>query len=285
MGNLTEYFSKNNLTISHMIDEKNTIKQLPRQYLGMSQLGEECWRKLWYYFRWCEYSVIDGRVGRIFETGHKAEVKMIRDLESIGIETCDTLDQQDAFVEVNGHCCGHGDGAARNIPGAEKTDHLLEFKTSSEKYFKEMVKKGLIEAKPTHYAQMIIYMYKKKYTRGLYMMENKNDSSYYTERIKEDKSYAKDLIRKAETIITSENVDDFERIGSGQPTFFKCRFCDYSDLCHHDAAPVKTCRTCTSVSLLDDGKWGCNLRNDYILSIEEQKEACVNYNILNCFNC
>lgn len=284
MGNLTEYFSKNNLTIPNLIDEKNSVKKLPRPYLGMSQLGEECWRKLWYYFRWCEHMSYDGRVGRIFEVGHKAEEKMIRDLESIGIETWDTLDKQEAFIEVNGHCQGHGDGAAKNIPGAEKTDHLLEFKTSSEKYFKEMVKKGLIEAKPTHYAQMIIYMYKKKYKRGLYMMENKNDSSYYVERIKEDKTYAKDLIRKAESIITSEDVDDFEKIGSGLPSFFKCRFCDFSDICHNDANPVKTCRTCTSVSLLDDGKWGCGLQKDKELSVEDQKNACPNYNRLECFN-
>lgn len=284
MANLKDYFSKANQTIADMIDEKNSFRGLPRPYLGMSQLGDECWRKLWYYFRWCEYVSYDGRVARIFQTGHDAEKKMIQALESIGVETWDTLDQQDAFVEVNGHCQGHGDGAARNIPGAPKTDHLLEFKTSSDKYFKELLKKGIIEAKPTHYAQMIIYMYKKKYTRGLYMVENKNDSSYYTERVKADNTYARDLIRKAEEIITSEDVDDFDRIGNGTPSFFKCRFCDYTDLCYNDAPPVKTCRTCTSVSLLDDGKWGCGLQNDKELSYEDQEAACPNYNPLDCFN-
>ena len=284
MGNLTEYFEKNQETIADIIDKKNSVKELPRPYLGMSQIGDECWRKLWYYFRWCEYSEFDGRVGRIFQTGHNAEIKMIKDLESIGVECWDTLDDQDAFVEVNGHFQGHGDGKARNIPGAPKTDHLLEFKTSSDKYFKALVKKGIIEEKYVHYCQMVIYMKKSDLNRGLYMVENKNDSNYYIERVKGNISLANELIRKAEAIITSEDVDDFEKIGSKSPAFFKCRFCNFSDICHNDANPVKTCRTCTSVSLLDEGKWGCGIQNDKELSVQDQKDACPNYSKLDCFS-
>lgn len=283
MANLEQYFAKNPTTIKDLIDEVGKVRELPRPYLGMSQLGEECWRKLWYYFRWCEYSEYDGRVQRIFNTGHKAEADMIRDLESIGVETWDTLDEQAGFMAVDSHCQGHGDGMARNIPIAPKTDHLLEFKTSSDKYFKELVKKGIIASKPTHYAQMVLYMFFKKVTRGLYMVYNKNTSAYYTERIHADNTYAKDLLRKAEDIITSETVNAFSKIGNGTPSFFKCKFCNFSDICHNDAPPVKTCRTCTSVNLLPEGKWGCGLRKDYELSLDEQKEACANYNIFDCF--
>lgn len=284
MGNLQEYFEKNPTTIKDLIDEAGKVKELPRPYLGMSQLGEECWRKLWYYFRWCEYSEYDGRVQRIFDTGHKAEANMIRDLELIGVKTWDTLDDQAAFIAVNGHCQGHGDGMANNIPGAEKTDHLLEFKTSSDKYFKELEKKGIQISKPTHYAQMVLYMKFKKVTRGLYMVYNKNTSAYYIERVKANNSFAKDLITKARAIIESENVNSFKKIGSGNASFYMCRFCNFSDICHNDATPVKTCRTCTSVSILDDGVWGCGIQNDKPLSVDEQAEACDNYNLLDCFN-
>jgi len=284
MANLEKYFEKNPTTIVDLIDMAGKVKELPRPYLGMSQLGEECWRKLWYYFRWCEYSEYDGRVQRIFDTGHKAEANMIRDLESIGVETWDTLDAQAGFMAVGGHCQGHGDGMGRNIPGAEKTDHLLEFKTSSDKYFKELVKKGIMISKPTHYAQMILYMKFKKATRGLYMVYNKNTSGYYIERIHADNTYAKDLLRKAEDIITSENVNAFAKIGNGSPSFYLCRFCNFSDICHNDAPPVKTCRTCTSANLLDNAVWGCGIQKDKPLSKEEQTEACNNYNILDCFN-
>lgn len=284
MASLTEYFEKNKATIANMIDEKHAVKELPRPYLGMSQLGGECWRALWFYFRWCEYSSYDGKVARIFQTGHDAEAKMIKDLESIGVQCWDTLDAQAGFSAVNGHCQGHGDGMARNIPGAEKSDHLLEFKTSSDKYFKALVKKGIIEEKPTHHAQMVLYMKFTKVSRGLYMVYNKNTSEYYTERVKGDITYANDLLRKAETIITSENVNDFEKIGSGNASFYKCRYCNFADQCHNDANPVVTCRTCTSVSLLDNGKWGCGIQKDKELSNEDQKIACPNYNKFDCFN-
>ena len=284
MADLQKYFEKNPTTIADLIDAAGKVKNLPRPYLGMSQLGEECWRKLWFYFRWCTHSEYDGRVQRIFDTGHKAEADMIRDLEKIGVETWDTLDAQAGFVAVGGHCQGHGDGMARNIPGAEKTDHLLEFKTSSDKYFKEVVKKGIMVSKPTHYAQMVLYMKFTKVKRGLYMVYNKNTSGYYTERVHADNTYAKDLLRKAEDIITSENVNSFPKIGNGTASFFMCRFCDSADVCHNGAPPVKTCRTCTSVSLLDDGKWGCGIQKDKPLSNEEQAEACPNYDVLDCFN-
>jgi hypothetical protein len=131
---------------------------------------------------------------------------------------------------------------------------------------------------------MVLYMKFTKTTRGLYMVENKNTSEYYTERVHADITYANDLLRKAETIITSEDVNDFDKIGSGNASFFKCRFCDYSDICHEDANPVKTCRTCTSVSLLDEGRWGCGLQKDKPLDAKEQADACPNYNRFDCFN-
>ena len=283
MGNLGEYFSKDKNNIVELIDHKSTTEQFPREYLGCSQIGEECHRKLWYYFRHVKKSTIDGRLNRLFKVGHDAESKMIKSLESVGIECWDTLDAQAGFEGVSGHFRGHGDGACRNVPGAEKTDHLIEFKTSNLKGFKEMQKKGVKESKPTHYYQMIIYAYYAKLTKMLYMMYCKDDSSYYIERLHADNKCAKELIRKAEQIITCEDVEEFSRIGSNSPSFFKCKWCDYSDVCFGNEKPEVTCRTCTSVSLLDDGKWGCGIRKDYVLSIQEQHDACPNYNVLECF--
>ena len=44
------------------------------------------------------------------------------------------------------------------LPGAEKTVHMLEVKTSSDKLFKVLQKEGVEKAKPEHFAQMQIYM-------------------------------------------------------------------------------------------------------------------------------
>ena len=282
MASLSAYFEENKNKIQHLIDTKNTTEDFPRPYLGMSQIGDSCMRKLWFYFRWVEKSIIDGRVNRIFQTGHESELKMVRDLESIGVETWATLDSQAEFVAVNGHFRGHSDGLARLIPGAEKTTHLLEFKTSSDKYFKIMVKKGVKEAKPTHHAQMVIYAYFSKVTRMLYVVYNKNNSAYYMERLHADGDYARDLIRKAEQVITCEDFNEFSKIGSGNASYYECKFCDFSDVCHNGKTPVKSCRTCTSANIIDDGKWECNLMKMEI-STSQQKITCRNYQILECF--
>ena len=170
----------------------------------------------------------------------------------------------------------------KGIPGAEKTTHLLEFKTSNDKLFKDLKKKGVEEAKPVHYCQMVLYMYMSDLTRALYMVYNKNDSMYYTERVKCNTALAKQLLEKAETIITSENINEFPRIGTGQPNYFECKFCDYSNICFGHQVPEVTCRTCRHVDLLDDGKWGCSL-NDTELDLDAQEEACENYELLPCF--
>ena len=284
MGNLGEYFSKSKNDIVELIDNKGTTEQFPREYLGCSQIGEECYRKLWYYFRHVKKSTIDGRLNRLFKVGHKAEADMIKALESIGIKTWDTLDSQAGFSGIGDHFRGHSDGACNNIPGSEKTTHLLEFKTANKKSFAEMKKKGVKESKPTHYAQMCIYAYYAKFTRMLYMVYCKDDSSFYTERLHADNVFAKELIRKAEQIITCEDVEEFPRIGSNSESFYLCKWCDYSDICFGHEKPEITCRTCSSVNIIDDGKWECGLINRNIeLSLEDQHNACANYNLLDCF--
>lgn len=57
-----------------------------RNHLGASELGEECWRKLWYGFRWVKQEVFDGRMMRLFNVGHSAEPRFVTYLRGIGFE-------------------------------------------------------------------------------------------------------------------------------------------------------------------------------------------------------
>ena len=280
MANIGDFLDSDKTRIVDLIDKATTTKSLPRPYLGFSQLGEECLRKLWYYYRHVAEDEVDGRVNRIFTTGHEAEAKIIEDLERIGIKTWDTLDAQAGFSAISNHCRGHSDGMALGVPGAEKTTHLLEFKTSSDKYFKLIKKKGVKVEKYTHYAQMVLYMEFSGATRALYVVLNKNDSSYYTERVNADPELAKDLIFKAGLIIHSENPEDFKKIGTGNPSFFKCRFCNYSEVCHSQAKPHVNCRTCKFADVLDDGKWGCGKHDLDDVSTENQAKGCGSHEYL-----
>lgn len=284
MANIGSFFEDHKNKLVDMIDEAGTTKSLPRPYLGMSQLGDDCMRKLWYHFRFCAQDSIDGRVNRIFTTGHKAEVFMIEHLESVGIETWDTLDAQAGFTAVDNYVRGHSDGMALNIPGAEKTTHLLEFKTSSDKLFKLVKKKGVKDEKYVHYCQMALYMHFSGATRALYMVYNKNTSEYYIERIESDEQLALDLIRKAEWVVESDSMNDFPKIGSGNASFFKCKFCNYSDVCHNNAKPHKNCRTCRSVYKSGDGEWGCKKHSIEKIAVENQYKGCDSHQYLDCFD-
>ncbi len=57
-----------------------------RNHLGASELGEPCWRKLWYGFRWTKQEWFDGRMMRLFNVGHSAEPRFVTYLKGIGFD-------------------------------------------------------------------------------------------------------------------------------------------------------------------------------------------------------
>lgn len=66
---------------------------------------------------------------------------------------------------------------------------------------------------------------------------------------------------KAELIITSQSAP--ERY-SNNPTAFKCKFCDFMDICHNGAHFEKNCRSCANASPIANGAWHCSQQNDTI---------------------
>ena len=249
--------------------EDGLIVQKPRPYLGMSQLGEKCSRKLWYDFRICSEIKIKPRLKRLFDRGHREEYVFQRDLRKIGVICLVDPENQPEFVDGNGHIKGHPDDRLQNVPDAPKTDHLGEYKTHKDSSFKDLKKKGLRKSKPVHYGQMIVYMYKWKLKRGLYIAVNKNDDDRYYERISCDNEYAKELLQKGRDIISSEIPPP----KIGKPTFYECKWCAYYEICHYGATPLKNCRTCKYGDVLDEGKWACS-GHKIELSFDQQLKGC-----------
>lgn len=247
-----------------IIDGKDVVK-LPRPYLGMSQIGEECLRKLQYYWRWADYDRYPARIARLFKTGHDAEEFMVHDIHQVGGRV---YGRQNEYVGTAGHWKGHGDGLCENIPGYEGKILLLEMKTHNDKYFKLLVKDKVKKAYPKHYAQMQRYMWEEKAETALYYAYNKNDSSYYVEFVDIDPAYCKELIEKELTVIASDKLHP--KIGSGTPTWFACKFCNYNEVCHKGKPIVKTCRSCKHVDILDEGKWVCSISNSDLDAFEQE---------------
>jgi len=259
------------LKTEQLIEDQELI-QKPREYLGMSGLGGDCSRAMWYGFRLCSKRTITPRQARLFGRGHKEEPIIVESLEAVGMEH---FDDQAEIVECHGHCKGHCDGKLRNVPDAPKTDHLAEFKTANDKNFKDMCKKGVKKSKPIYYAQMALYMYGFGLKRALFIMVNKNDDSRYYERVACDNVLAKELLQKGMDIISSEVP--LEKIGG--PNWFKCKWCDHYQVCHFGEMPQKSCRTCQSCDIHDDGKWACSLRDEW-LTWEVQQVGCSAYHLM-----
>ncbi|MCP4552487.1 MAG: oxidoreductase [Bacteroidetes bacterium] len=243
-----------------------------RPYLGMSQIGHSCERYLWYSFRWCYQEILSARILRLFERGHREEPAVIKALESAGIRV---WGDQTEISTCHGHCKGHNDGICLGVIEAPKTEHLLEIKTMSDKYFKEMKKSGLKVSKPIYYAQMQMYMKHLKLKRGLFISVNKNDDDLYIERVYPDNELVKELERKAESIIFSELPPKKKYIS----TWYECKYCSAKNICHNGEYVEITCRTCECADLLPDGEWEC-AHHGISLSTGQQRLACSKYSIL-----
>lgn len=266
------------------------LSEPPRGHMGASQIGKECERALWYGFRWASHKQFSGRMLRLFNRGHEEEPRFIRwlTLAGITVSAADANGKQFSFSEpsTGNHFAGSMDGACVGVPGAEKTWHVLEFKTSSAKAFKELCASGVAKAKPEHYAQMQVYMRWTGMERALYMSVNKDDDSLYMERIAYDKQTADLLISRAQRIIESQNPPAGI---SERADWYQCKFCDFHGLCHGrkeettgglgpKSLPDVNCRTCLHATpeLDGDARWSCH-RWACDIPVEGQRQGCAEH--------
>lgn len=266
-------------TVDAIYQAYENKREPARGHLGGSLIGRECERELWYSFRWVLDPAHSGRVLRLFERGQLEERTFEDNLRAAGVDV-QTLDpttgKQFRVSAVGGHFAGSLDGRAVGILEAPKTEHVLEFKTHGEKSFKDLTRNGVEKSKPEHYAQMQVYMHLSNLTRAFYLAVNKNTDELYSERIKLDKYFAGSMIDKATSIITA---DEPPKQISTDPTWFKCKFCDYSDVCHKQAAVNKNCRTCRHATPILNGNadWSCANNDNDVIPFDFQRTGCDQY--------
>jgi len=233
-----------------------------RNHLGASTLGDPCWRKLWYQFRWVKNEVFDGRMMRLFNVGHSAEPRFVTYLRGIGF-TVREFDEDGKQFRISGawgHYGGSLDGEC--IPPAryEIVGNILlslSFKTNNTGAgYEKVSKETLQKSKPLHWAQECQYGYKRGIRYCIYMIENKNDSDITFKVIELDWNYGAQLEKKAEQIIFSKEPPP--RI-SENPASYDCKYCHLAKICHDGATPEKNCRSCRNASPTEDASWTCSL--------------------------
>jgi len=246
-----------------------------RYHLGASVIGDECDRKLWYIFRWVGAESKSGRMLRLFDRGAREEEALIGWLRKAGVTVWDrdpASGQQFRVSEIGGHFGGSLDGVAMGIIEAPEKPHVLEFKTMNEKSFNKLQKVGVEKAQPKHFTQMQIYMELMDIERAFYLVVCKNDDRLYAERVRRSATVARQALKRAERIITSDRPP--ARI-SDDPTLYVCKFCDYREHCHVEATPLANCRTCihSTPELDGHGRWSCS-RHFKDLTEKEQRAGC-----------
>lgn len=282
--------------ISNVVD--STINRIYKSYeynenprfgvrLGASQIGSECSKMLWLSFRWTVPSKFEmpkrsnktpGQMLKLFERGQDEEDRFIRDLERVGIEL-QSFSEDGSQIRIDllgGHFGGNVDGVGKGFLEAPKAEHVIEYKTHNDKSFQHLKKNGVKDSKPTHYAQVQIYMLGLGLDRAFYFAVNKNDDELYQERIEFDEMYAKMLLRKAENII----FDHAPSPGiSDTPDYYMCKMCKYTNVCHKKERPIRNCRTCAHSTPLKTGGWYCEEFNKGITK-EEQEKGCSDHRYL-----
>ena len=86
-----------------------------RNYLGASQIGDECARKLWYSFHWVALIHFPARILRLFQRGHNEEHQINKYLRDAGI---DVYEVDEETGEQFGFKFAFGHGGGRNLSRA-----------------------------------------------------------------------------------------------------------------------------------------------------------------------
>jgi hypothetical protein len=212
-----------NQDIAERINEacaRKAAAEPPRNYLGMSELGHPCLRKLWLSANGAPRMPTSGRSWRTFRQGHDTEARVKEDLRAAGyVITGEQLEFSDFNYRVKGHCDGI-------IHGVTQEPHILEIKSANRDSFKEFASKGMRKS-AIYEAQVHLYMGYSGLSRALFIVYCKDNPDIYTERA----HFRQDIFEA--TRARAAYVLGQRRAPAKDETL--CGWCDYGHVCEsHD---------------------------------------------------
>jgi hypothetical protein len=206
----------------------------PRQYLGVSLLGNKCARYIQYTFLGTTPDKPDtGQQKRIFEIGHVLEGVIAEWLRSAGfeLETRDESGLQFAFSQANGRIQGHVDGIIRSGPIAAKYPLLWECKTMKAASWRDLVKDRLEISNPQYFAQIQLYMAYLRLKECLFTSLNKDTAELYHELVPFNSSVAAQYSDRAVQILKAVNSNEFLPRIATKSDWFECKMCRFYNTC------------------------------------------------------
>jgi hypothetical protein len=257
------------------IKAEKADKDLYLGRLGSSFIGRDCFRQTWLSWRAFASAEFDGRMYRLFETGHLQEDRIISDLRRAGFTVFDrdAEGRQFEFVDDTGHFIVKVDGVLKGFPDDPDTPYVLELKTHNKNSFSALQKHGVKASKPEHYTQVQAGMMLGGFLQAAYIALCKDDEKLHVERIQADPAEFERIQKTIETLVSAT----LKPAGiSDDGSSFGCKFCDMKGVCTGAVKPVKTCRSCRQCIPDEKGEWFC-LKHVHLLTKEQQRTACGEY--------
>jgi len=245
--------------------------------LGSSSIGNECIRETWFSWRAFDREEFEGRVLRLFGTGHWQEDRVVEDLRRAGFSVWEKRDdgKQYECVDDTGHFITKLDGIIKGVPRRDGA-HILEIKTHNKASYNALYKHGVQKSKPVHYAQIQITMKLQGLSSCVYLAVCKDDEKMYCEIIEADQVEQDKILKRIKSLTEAT----MRPAGiSDDANSFGCKFCTYKEVCVRTKEPLRNCRTCVMAQPTVDGQWLCNL-NNHTLSFDDQRAACEEYEAL-----
>lgn len=216
----------------------------PRSYLGASQIGDECHRRIQYEVTQAPGLPFEPKLLRIFKRGHIFESYVEQLLKDAGFELTATGERQAGFNVANGQFRGHLDGILLGGPEIDglKYPAVWENKVLGAKGWRAVQKGGLAKAYPKYADQIAIYQaYMDCTTPALFTALCADTMEFYFEIVPFDEARAQAASDRAVTIIRANAVGELlPRVG-GDPDGFPCKWCKFRDHCWADGklGPVR----------------------------------------------
>lgn len=226
--------------INSLIDdalERERAAQPERDYIGMSELGDECLRRVFYNAEKAPRKPFDGSKLRIFETGHVYEAMVARWLRAAGFRLAFTEDHQFEASTANGAIKGHIDGYCDDGPHCPSLLYpfIWENKALGSRWWKLIVKNGLQQAEPKYYGQCQLYIAYFEMQNALFSAVNKDTEEVYWEVVKLDLAEAQRFSDRGVAVINALGIGVPPERLCPNATFMQAKWCSFVDYCFRDA--------------------------------------------------
>ena len=201
----------------------------PRTYVSSSGLGRECLRQIQY-----DYLAVPKDEGqefapktlRIFEAGHRAEDIVAGWFRSAGFDlrTEHPDGRQFGFTALSGRFKGHIDGCFVSGPVAMAYPALWETKALGAASWKDVVKRGVVIARPVYAAQIALYQaYMELPNPALFTALNRDTMELYSELVPFDASLAQEMSDRAVAVVRASEACELLPRAAAEPTAKLCR--------------------------------------------------------------